>query len=68
MTANYTLENIREHDHIRIPITISTDGDSILVPVSNVINHFSLGLRLVDITSDGGTNMSICKAILESSF
>ena len=46
----------------------NTDGESLAVPVSNVINQFSLGMKVVVITSDGGTNLAICKAILESTF
>ena len=46
----------------------STYGDSIVVPVGNVINQFSLGLKLVGITSESRTNLSICKAILEGNF
>ena len=68
MMASYTREHVREHDHIGMPITTSTDVDSIAVPVSNVINQFSLGSKLVGITSDGGTNLARCKAILESNF
>ena len=51
-----------------MPITISTDGDSIAVPVGNVINQFDLVSKLVGITSDGRTNMSTWKSILESTF
>ena len=68
MTANYTPEHVRENAHISIPITTSNNGDSLAVPVSNVINQFSLGSKLVGITSDGGTNLARCKAILESFF
>ena len=35
MTAHYTCENSREHDHISMPITKSTDGESLAVPVGN---------------------------------
>ena len=68
MTANYKREHFREHDHIRIPITKSTGGESLSVPVSNAIKQFNLGPKLVGITSDGRTNLSRCKAILESTF
>ena len=43
MIAHYTRENIREHAHIRMPITASTYGESVEVLVSNLINQFSLG-------------------------
>ena len=36
--------------------------------VVNLINQFSLGSKIVGITSDGGTNLATCKAILESNF
>ena len=49
-------------------ITTSTDGDSIEVSVGNVINHFNLEYKRVGITSDRGTNLARCKAILESTF
>ena len=65
MTENYTREHVRDNYHTGMPIETSTDGNSIVVPVSNVMNQFSLGLKLVGITSDGGTNMSRCTAILE---
>ena len=51
-----------------MPVTTSTDGYSLVVLVGNVINQFNLGLKLVGITSDGGTNLATCKAILESNF
>ena len=51
-----------------MPIKTSTDGDIIAVLVSNVINQFSLRSKLVVITSNGGTNLSIFKAILEINF
>ena len=51
-----------------MPITKSTYGESISVLVSNLINHFSLGLKLVGITSNDGTNLARCKGILESNF
>ena len=56
MTAHYTREHVREHAHIRIPITTLTDGESISVQVSNLIDQFSLGSKLVGITSYGRTN------------
>ena len=64
----YTCEYFREHDHIGIPITTSSYCKSLAVPVSNVINQFSLGSKLVGITSDCGTNLERCKAISESNF
>ena len=51
-----------------MPVTTSTDGYSLVVLVGNVINQFNLGLKLVGITIDGGTNLATCKAILESNF
>ena len=66
--AHYTNDNIREHYNIRMPITTSTDGDSLAVTVSNIINQFSMGSKLVVINSDGGTNLARFKSILESTF
>ena len=63
MTEHYTRYNVREHDHIRMPITTSTDGEIIAVTVGNAINQFILVSELVGITSDGGTNLATCKAI-----
>ena len=68
MTAHYTREHFKEHAHIRIPITTSTDVDSLAVTFGNAINQFSLGSKLFGITSDGGTNLATCKAILEINF
>ena len=51
-----------------MPITTSTYGESLAFPVGNSIEQFSLGSKLVIITSDGGTNLSRSKAILESTF
>ena len=68
VTYNYTCEHVRENAHIGIPITTSTDVESLAVPVGNVINQFNLGSKLVGITSDGGTNLVICKPILKSTF
>ena len=68
MMAHYTCEHVREHVSISIPITTSTDGEIISVPVGNVINKFSLGSKLVGITSDGGTNLARCKDILDITF
>ena len=63
MVENYTCEHVKEHAHTGMPITTSNDGDSIAVLVSNVINQFSLGSKIVGITSDGGTNLTRCKVI-----
>ena len=68
MTKHYIREHVREHSHIGMPITTSTYVDVLEVPVGNVINQFNLGSKLVGITSDGGTNLATCKAILESTF
>ena len=68
MTAHYTYDNFRKHAHIGMTITTSTDGDILAVLVSNVINQFCLGSKLVGITIDGGTNLAICTAILDSTF
>ena len=68
MTAHYTRDHIRENSQIRMPITTSTDSEIIEVPVGNIINIFNLGSKLVDITSDGGTNLVTRKSILEIIF
>ena len=68
MTENYTRNHVREHVHIGIPITTSTDGESLAVTVGNVINQFNLWSKLVGITSYGGTNLARCTAILDSTF
>ena len=65
MTEHYTHENFRYHAHIKMLITKSIDGKSLIVPVNNVINQFSLGSKLFHITSDGGTNLARYRAILE---
>ena len=51
-----------------MPITTSTGGDILAALVCDVINRFNLGSKLVGITSDGGTSLAICKAVLESNF
>ena len=66
--AHYTCDHVREHAHIRMLITELTDGDNLAVLVINVINQFSLGSKILGITSYGGTNLATFKAILESTF
>ena len=68
MMNYYTCEHVGEHYNINMPIIRSNDGESLSVMVSNVINQFSAGSKIVGITSDSGTNLAICKAILESTF
>ena len=51
-----------------MPITIFTGGDSLALPLSSVINQFSLVTNLVGITSNEGTNLERYKEILESNF
>ena len=68
MTENYTCDHVRDNYHIGMPITTSTDGESLAVTVGNIINQFNLGLKIVGITSDDGTNLAACKAILEITF
>ena len=63
MTAHYTREHVRENAHIRIPIITSTDGESLVVLVSNVIKTVQFRVKLFGITSDGETNLAICKSI-----
>ena len=67
-TAHFTHYHVMEDAHIGMNITTSTDSESVVVPLSSFISQFSLGKKLVVITSDVGTNLSICKAILESNF
>ena len=68
ITAHYTRDYVREHAYICMTIKKSTYSKNLAVPVGNLINQFNLGLKLVGITSDGGTNLVMCKAILESNF
>ena len=68
MEAHYKLEYVRKNSHIGMPTTSSTEGESLAFTVSNVTNQFILRLKLVGITSDEVTYMSVCKAILESNF
>ena len=68
MMAHYIRNNVREHAHIGMTITTSTDGESLAVMVGNVIIQFNLGLKLVGISSDETTNLATCKAILERNF
>ena len=42
MKAHFTSYNVRDHDHIGMPITTYTYSDSIAVSVSSVINQFIL--------------------------
>ena len=51
-----------------MPITSSTDGEIISLPVTSVINQFILRTKLVGIKRDRGTNLATCKAMLESKF
>ena len=66
--AHCTREHARKHAHIGMTITTSTYVESLVVLVSNVINKFSLGSKLIGITSDGGTNLARCKTVLEKFF
>ena len=68
ITAQYKRDYVRENANIGMPITTSTDGESLAVLVDNVINQFNLGSKLVGITSDGGTNLATCKVISEINF
>ena len=68
MTAHYTCVDVSDNAHIGVTLTSSTDGDSLEVLLSDVINQFSLGSKIVHIPSDGGPNLARCKAISESTF
>ena len=68
ITADYTHNHDRWPYHIGMIITTSTDGDSLVVPIGDLINQFNLGSKLAGITSDSGTNLEICKAFLEINF
>ena len=68
MTEHYTRDHVRKHSHIWIPITTSTNGESLSITVLNVINQFILGSKLIDVTIDDGTNLERFKSILESNF
>ena len=52
MTAYYTRNHVRDKAHIRIPITTSTNGESLAVQIGNVINQFNLAPKISGITSD----------------
>ena len=66
--THYTHDHVREHACIRMPITTSIDEEIPEAPVNNVINQLNLGSKLVGKTSDGRSNLAMCKAILESNF
>ena len=68
MVEIYTRDNVRDHTHIGIPITTSTDGEILAYTIVNVIHQFNLVSKLVGITSDGKTNLATGYDILESSF
>ena len=68
MMAYYTCEHVRGYAHIGMFITTSTYCESHEVLVSNIINQFTLGSKLVSIACGGGANLAICKAIFESDF
>ena len=68
MMAQLTHSRVREHAHIGMSITISTNDESISLTVSSVINQFSLGTKLFVIPNNGWTNLAICKEIFVSSF
>ena len=42
-----------------MPTTTSTDGESFAVLVGNAIKHLNLVPKIVGITSDSGTNLTI---------
>ena len=63
MTVHYKREHVRDNAHTRITIITSTDGESIIVLVSNVIKTVQFRVKLFGITSDGETNLAICKSI-----
>ena len=46
-----------EHAHIGMPIIASIYDDVIVLTVGSFIVQFSLGTKLVGITSDGGTKL-----------
>ena len=68
MMAHYTVDHVRDHAHTRMPITTSNYGESLAVPVGNVINQFNLVSKLVGIASNSENNLARCKDILESTF
>ena len=68
MTVHNTRGHLREHSNIEMPITTSTDGESLSVMVGKVINQISLGSKIVGIPSYCRTNLARCKAILEINF
>ena len=68
MIAYYTRDRFREHARIGMPITTSTDCESLVVLVGNLINQLNLGSKMVCISNDGRTNLARCRDILESTF
>ena len=68
MREYYAHDHVRDHAHIKMPITTSNDDESLEVPIGNLNNLFNLGSKIVVITSDGETNLATCKSILENTF
>ena len=48
-----------KHRRFLMPTTTSTDGESFAVLVGNAIKHLNLVPKIVGITSDSGTNLTI---------
>ena len=57
VTAHYCTGIDRKKNHIGMPSTTATDVVSMYLSVVEVVDKFSLGLKVLGITSDGGGNL-----------
>ena len=51
-----------------MPSTTATDGVSLSLSVMEVVDNFVLEENIVEVTSDGGGNLQVCKEALESKY
>ena len=57
-----------KNTHIGMPSTTATDGVSLSLSVMEVVKNFGLEAKIVEITSDGGGNLCVCRESMESKY
>ena len=68
LTAHYCTGSYRKNTHIGMQSTTATDGVSLSLFVMEVVENFGLEAKIVGITSDGGSNLRVCREAIESKY
>ena len=68
LTAHYCRGLERKNTEIGMSSITATDGVPLFLSIREVVDNFFLKSKIVRITSDGGSNLQVCRNAMESKY